>query len=299
MSASNKVLFIINKFSGTGYSSSLEEAVITRCKKLNLECTIEFTRERGHGVILAKSAADQQFKMVFAVGGDGTVNEVAQGLLHTNIPLGIIPNGSGNGLARHLQIPLKTKDALHLLACERVVAIDTFSINDQLSVNVSGIGFDGHIAGLFGKDGKRGLLRYVQLVVTHFRKFDKFECELTIDGKTITEFPFIVSIANSSQFGNNATISPKASLCDQQLDICLVKKMSVFQGLIFARKLFNKTLRESNTISIYRAGKIAVTTKKDIPYHIDGEAAGLDRQFAINVNPASLQVLVPPASRAV
>ncbi len=296
MSDNNSVLFIINKFSGTRYSPALEGAIIDHCAKRNLECTIEFTREPGHGVLIARKAAERKFKMVFAVGGDGTVNEVAQGLLHGSIPLGIIPKGSGNGLARHLQIPMKIDHALSLLDCERVVYIDTFSINDRPSINVSGIGFDGLIAGMFGKDGKRGLLRYGKLVVSHFRKFQNFECQITLDGKKTTSFPFIVSIANSSQFGNNATISPYASLCDQRLDICLVRKMNVVQGLVFAHKLFNKTLHQSDYISIQNARQVELVTREPIPYHIDGEAAGSDTHFKVNINAASLPVIVPNRS---
>jgi YegS/Rv2252/BmrU family lipid kinase len=299
MSIDNKVLFIINKYSGTGYSADLEGEIITQCESRNLECIIEFTKARGHGIAIARKAVEQKFKMVFAVGGDGTVNEVVQGLLHSNIPLGIIPKGSGNGLARHLQIPLKVSKALSLLDLENVVAIDTFTVNDQLSVNVSGIGFDGHVAGLFGKDGKRGLFHYGKLVVNNFIAFKEFDYELVLDGTQSKNSSFIISIANSSQFGNNASIAPHASLCDQMLDICLVKKLTVFQGLVFAYRLFNKTLHQSNDVKIHKAKVIEVRTQKDLPYHIDGEPAGTSSHFRIKTNPASLLVAIPKQSKSI
>ena len=193
MSRMNQVLFIINKYSGTGYRTSLEDKIMAACEKRDLDCAIEFTQDVGHAIILAKDAVSNKLKMVFAVGGDGTVNEVAQGLLNSSIPLGIIPKGSGNGLARHLQIPLKLNGALELLDMKNLVSIDTFTINERLSVNVSGLGFDGYIAGLFGHDGKRGLLNYGRLVVNHFTRFKPFECELLIDGKSTKHSPFILS----------------------------------------------------------------------------------------------------------
>lgn len=299
MSTSNKVLFIINKYSGTGYLPALEGKILSHCEKRNLECTIEFTKERGHAISLARMAVEKKFKMVFAVGGDGTVNEVAQGLLYSKTPLGIIPKGSGNGLARHLQIPLSVDKALRLLDMEKTVAIDTFTINDHLSVNVSGIGFDGHIAGLFGKDGKRGLLSYVKLVVSHFSRFDKFECDILLDGVKSTKWMFIVSIANSSQFGNNATIAPHASLCDQLLDVCLVDKMNIVQALLFLLKLFNKTLHQSRHVNIQNARNIELRTKIEVPFHIDGEAAGRASKFNIQLNASSLMIVLPRQSHSI
>ncbi|HRW97944.1 MAG TPA: acylglycerol kinase family protein, partial [Cyclobacteriaceae bacterium] len=185
MSESRKVLFIINRYSGTGYRESLEGKIVSACEQRGLECSIEFTRKPGHGTTLAKMAVKKNYAAVFAVGGDGTVNEVAQGLLHSTVPLGIIPKGSGNGLARHLHIPLQIDKALHLLELKRVIPIDTFTINGRLSLNVSGIGFDGFVAGQFGKDGKRGLAGYGKLVVTHFKRFNEFSSILKTENDSI------------------------------------------------------------------------------------------------------------------
>ncbi|MFZ1805980.1 MAG: YegS/Rv2252/BmrU family lipid kinase [Cyclobacteriaceae bacterium] len=287
----NKVLFIINRYSGTGYSSALEGKILAQCNKKNLEGSIEFTREPGHATTLARMAVDNNFKMVFAVGGDGTMNEVAQGLLHSSVALGIIPKGSGNGLARHLRIPLSIDKALQLLDMKKTIEIDTISINDHLSVNVSGIGFDGHVAGMFARDGNRGLFTYGKLVISQFNKFEAFECQVVLDGVTTKENLFSVSFANSSQFGNNAFIAPTASLCDQLIDVCMINKMNTVQGLQFARKLFNKTITQSKQVRIAQAKKIKITTVKEIPFHIDGETAAATSSFDIRINPSSLRVI--------
>jgi len=292
----NKVLFIINKYSGTGYSPALEGKILAQCENKNLECTIEFTREQGHATTLARMAVDENYKMVFAVGGDGTMNEVAQGLLRSTVAMGIIPKGSGNGLARHLRIPLSIDNALKLLDMEKTIEIDTININNHLSVNVSGIGFDGHVAEMFARDGKRGLFTYGKLVISQFNKFEAFECQITLDGITTKENLFSISFANSSQFGNNAFIAPTASLCDQLIDVCMVNKMNTLQGLQFVRKLFNKTLTQSKQVRISQAREIKITTIKEIPFHIDGEAAEATTSFDIRINPSSLRVITPPSN---
>ena len=272
MSDSNEVLFIINRYSGTKYRNELQEKIEVLGRRTNIICVIQFTREPGHATELARQAIEKKYRMVFAVGGDGTVNEVAKGLLHSNIPLGIIPVGSGNGLARHLQIPLNLEKALRLVNQEKTMTIDTFTVNDRFSTNVSGIGFDGHIAGLFGQNGKRG----------HSKNK-----------------AFIISCANSSQFGNNAIIAPHASLSDQMLDLCFVNKMALIPALSFAIQLFKGTIHKSKYVLIKKTSELELRTNVPIPYHIDGEAAGSSSHFIVRINPASLLVAVPKGINSV
>lgn len=299
MNDSNEVLFIVNRYAGTNYRDELGQKIAALGKEKNISCLIQFTRGPGHATELAKGAIERKYRMVFAVGGDGTVNEVAKGLLHSNIPLGIIPIGSGNGLARHLQIPLEVERALRLINLEKTITIDTFTVNGRFSTNVSGIGFDGHIAGLFGQRGKRGLLNYVKLVVAHFSKFKEFEYELIIDRLHSKNKAFIISCANSSQFGNNAIIAPHASLSDQMLDICFVNKMSLIAALSFVIQLFRGTIYKSNHVLIKKTKELELKTQFPIPYHIDGEAAGSSSHFIVKITPASLLVAIPKESSSV
>jgi diacylglycerol kinase (ATP) len=297
MSENNKVFFIINKYSGAGFQPKLEGLILSQCDALNLDCSIEFTRDRGHATELAKQATSHGFKKVFAVGGDGTVNEVAQGLIHTISSMGIIPRGSGNGLARHLGIPMNVGKSLEILKSRKTIQMDTLLVNKKLSVNVSGIGFDGHIASLFGKNGKRGLVGYVRLVTKEFFSFKEFPAHITLDENVLHRDIFILAIANSSQFGNNATIAPYASVCDQLMDVCFVKKVPLSQSIGFARKMFLGKIDTSAFVEIIKAKKINIRFEKPMPYHIDGEPMESEANFGIVLKPASLNMIVPDHSK--
>lgn len=293
--SARKVLFIINKYAGTGYQPQLEGRIITACGQNDVECTIEFTQHRGHATELAQQAASKGFHQVIAVGGDGTINEVAQGLLNGTVPMGIIPRGSGNGLARHLGIPVKTPLAINSLFQSTPLAMDTFTVNGKLSLNVSGIGFDGHIANLFGGQTKRGLAGYAKLTLKEFFSFTEFDMEIRIDGKVLNRKAFITAIANSSQYGNNARIAPAASVCDGLLHVNILKKVPPYR-MDFIYSFFTGTVEQSKFCEILEASKLTINTPKPIAFHIDGEPCGHHSQFNIALHPGTLPVLVPNAA---
>jgi diacylglycerol kinase (ATP) len=287
-----KVFFIVNKYAGTGYQPQVEGRIIDTCERYNAECTIEFTRSPGHATTLAHDAAAAGFDFVVAVGGDGTINEVAQGLLHSTTPLGIIPRGSGNGLSRHLGIPLKITGALNTLFNSTVLGMDTFLINGKLSLNVSGIGFDGHIANLFAGKTRRGLAGYTKLTMQEFMQFREFQADVTVDNKPLHSKAFIIAIANSSQYGNNARIAPAASVCDQLLHVSVIKKIPLYR-LDFIYSVFNGNIEKYAFCDILEGKSITIKTSTPIAYHVDGEPSGHHDQFNIELLPAALQVLIP------
>lgn len=290
-----KVLFIINKYAGTGYQEALEGRIIDTCARYNAECTIEFTRARGHATELATEAKDQGFDLVVAVGGDGTINEVAQGALRSSLPMGIIPRGSGNGLARHLGIPLQIPAGLHVLFTGTPLAMDTFTVNGKLSLNVSGIGFDGQIANLFGGKTKRGLAGYIKLTLNEYFQYKEFPVTITCNNQKTSHHPFILAIANSSQYGNNARIAPQASVCDEQLHITLLKKIPAYR-LDFIYALFAGKLKKSWLCEIITTSHLQVQTPYPVAFHVDGEPCGMDQEFTINLQPRALQMMVPKSS---
>ncbi len=297
MNENKKVLFIINKYAGTGYQTSVEGRILSRCEELHIESSIEFTQGPNHATDLAQQAASsKKFNVVFAVGGDGTVNEVAQGLVHTPQAMGILPKGSGNGLARHLGIPMDFKKALELIGSSTSISMDSFLINNKLSVNVSGIGFDGHVAGLFGKGGKRGLIGYTKLVLKEFFSFKEFTAEVIIDHKTHKKNAFVLAFANSSQFGNNARVSPQASVCDGLLDICFIRKVPLMHAAGFAQKMFTGQIEKSSFVDIVKGKQLTLSFAQAMPYHVDGEAMTPAQNFSIIIQPASISMVVPKGS---
>jgi diacylglycerol kinase (ATP) len=293
MSKLKSALFIINKFSGGGYRPEVEGRIIEECERINIEGTIEFTQSPGHATELARKAVEQKTNFVFAVGGDGTVNEVAQGLVGSDVAMGILPKGSGNGLARHLGLSMSFKKSLEILSSHHEQMIDTILVNGKLSVNVSGIGFDGHIAGLFANKAKRGLIGYAKLILKEFINFKSFDAHVEVNGKSFESKSFIIALANSSQFGNNARVAPHASVCDQLIDVCFVKKVPMLKALGFSNQLFNGTLDQSKYVDIIKTKQLTLNLNQPVAYHIDGEAMRASDRFEVAIKPSSLKVLVP------
>jgi YegS/Rv2252/BmrU family lipid kinase len=292
----NKVLFIVNKYAGTGYQPEVEGKIIDACENQSIECTIEFTKDRGHATELAMQAvAENKFQQVIAVGGDGTVNEVAKGLLNSSITMGIIPKGSGNGLARHLQIPINISQALKTLFDSHIISMDTFQVNGKLSLNVSGIGFDGHIANLFGAGKKRGFQGYAKHAMGQFLQFKEFEAQIQTENKVIDRKAFVIAIANSSQYGNNARIAPAASVCDELLHINILKKVPPYR-LDFIYDFFMGKVDRSPYCEIIESKKFTITVSDPMSYHIDGEPCGKSDRFIIELLPGSLKMLAPKHS---
>lgn len=292
MTAVRKVLFIINRFAGTKYSAELEDKIIQTSKKNNVEAILQFTNAPLHAVELAQSSASLDVNLVVAVGGDGTINEVARGLQSLSTPMGIIPRGSGNGLARHLLIPLTVQGAIDNLYSGIALKMDTFTLNNKLSLNVSGIGFDGHIANLFGGKTKRGLTGYATLTLKEFFRFPEFESVVRAGSESWKFKSFVLAIANSSQYGNNAYIAPGASVTDGLLNLNVLRKIPPYRfDFVFA--FFNKTIDNSPYADIRTLSEFSIDTPIDLPYHVDGEPCGHARHFEIVLHPAALPIIVP------
>lgn len=288
----SKISFIVNKYSGTGFNPGMEEVVARTCHDHGVEHRLQYTKGPAHATALASEAIALGFDSIIAVGGDGTANEVAQALVNTHAKMGIVPKGSGNGLARHLGIPVKFPEALTCLFTNKVVAMDTFRLNNKLSLNVSGIGFDGYIADLFGTDNQRGFQGYTRHVLHEFMQFPEFEATIDTGQQTHNRKAFVIAIANSSQYGNNARIAPGASVCDQLLDISVLKKFPPYR-LDFIYSFFSGTIDQSAYCETLQVRNATIQLKEPMSYHIDGEPAGKADYFTIEILPASLNMLAP------
>jgi diacylglycerol kinase (ATP) len=295
MKALQNLLFIINKHSGKGYEPGLEGKIIDICQQRKAVATIQFTQRRGHATELAQQGIGQ-YDAIIAVGGDGTVNETARALIHGNTPLGIIPKGSGNGLARHLKISQSISGATVGLFTSTVIRIDTLQVNHHTGINVAGIGFDGHIANLFGTNQVRGFYGYLRLVLAEYLRYREFTYTLSGTNQQINTTGFIIAIANASQYGNNAFIAPRASVQDGLLDIIMTNKIPVVRSVSLIMRLFNRSLKPGKLYAEYKTAMCQITCEMPVSFHIDGEPCGADKNFLIQVRPASLPILLPSAN---
>jgi YegS/Rv2252/BmrU family lipid kinase len=294
MSEVKNVLFIVNKYAGVGYQPQVEGRILTACAKFDVECTIQFTSGPGHATDLAREGSKRNFDIVVAVGGDGTLNEVARGLLNSKTPMGIIPKGSGNGLARHLGISMKIEKALEEVLTGKVVAMDTFRLNGKLSLNVSGIGFDGHIANLFAKKKKRGFWTYARLVTLHYLTFQEFDAEFELENHAFAKHKsFMIAIANASQYGNNARVAPNASITNNSLQTAILKKVPAQRGFRFAYQMFTGKLKTGKYYTCLTMHNGLIKVGKPVAYHVDGEPCGHASEFRIEIFPHSLQMITP------
>ena len=289
-----KIIFIINPISGHHNKNNFPNLVEKYIDKNQYEYSIFFTEYAGHATELTMKAIEDGYEYIAAVGGDGTINEIAKCLIGKKQILVIIPLGSGNGLARHLELSFKPERLIpEVVNKGKVYKIDTATMNGTPFISIAGIGFDALIADYFAKDENRGFLTYAKLVTEKYPNYKQKEYTLILDDTTTIECkPFFVTFANSSQFGYNAEISPKASVQDGLLDVCVFKKPNILEVPIVATYFLAKQIDKSNFIDIYKAKKIKVTRKEEEVANIDGEPIAMSKDIIVEINPLSLNILL-------
>lgn len=290
-----KILFIVNPISGHHDKSKFPKIVDELIDKDKYDYTITLTEYAGHAVELTKQAIDNQYDIIVAVGGDGTINEVATTMIGASQTFAIVPYGSGNGLARHLHLPLKPKKVITEVINKGVKSkIDTATLNGVPYISIAGVGFDAIIADYFARDPKRGIKTYVKLVTEKYFKFKPEKYHLILDDKEEIDCePLFISFANSNQFGSNAVVSPTASLNDGLLDVCIFKKPNFIQVPWIAERLLTQKIDRTHVVDIHKASKIKVIREKEDIANIDGEAKMTSKDIEVTINPLSLNILLP------
>jgi len=286
-----KILFVINPISGGKAKYNFPEKIDKYLDKTKFEYECVFTEYHGHGSVLAAEAIKNGADILVAVGGDGTINEVASEVDGTDKLMGIIPFGSGNGLARSLGIPVGDVQAIRRINNFHVSKIDTGTFNGKKFFNMAGVGFDAQISSRFAENIKRGLINYIKIVFSEVSNYDCQDYHLNIDGKDYEFKAFMISIANSSQYGNNAHISPFASLEDGLLDICIVKPFPLYIFPALALRMFRKNSHKSNYLEIIQGRKIIITRSHEAAVHLDGDPFSMGTILNIGVNTHSLNIL--------
>ena len=324
---SRRIIYLINPISGTRGKSSVQEMIIRKTQEQNIDFNILPTNAEGEYDFLLPFIEKQKVTDIVICGGDGTVNAVAAALMGTHVRLGIIPMGSGNGLAFAARIPKAPEKALDIIFAGRASPIDGFTINDHFSCMLCGIGFDARVAHEFARQKRRGLQTYIRVSLKHFFKTraHSFRIHFPSGVSADHSFPveaFFISIANGNQFGNNFTIAPKASLHDGLLDIVIAKKMSKFR-LVFS--VLNQIMGNNAVLKIPEQGddvrkpeaapvdpkgdRLSFPGKKKIiyfqtpslvienpqraPLHIDGDPSATSEKFIIRIVPKAFMLIQP------
>ena len=287
----NKVLFIINPIAGGKSKDKVPGLIADNLDKNLFDYQIEFTTAPKQAHIIAENAADN-FDMIVAVGGDGTVNEIASALAGKNVIFGILPYGSGNGLSRFLDVPMNVTDAIKNLNFLKTETIDGAKLNGKWFFNMAGMGFDAHISEVFSKEEHRGFSTYLKSSLKEVLNYRSHTYNIAIDGKELTRKAFMLSFANSSQYGNNAYISPRASVQDGLIDVCIIKPFPVWRYVEMAVRIFSKLAESSSYVEIIKGKHVKVTRTDNGPIHLDGEPQHTGSDIDIEVIPGALKIIV-------
>ena len=284
----------MNPISGTSDKKDIPYLIEELLDKEQFDYSIRETEYAGHAYEIAKESKEQGIDIVVAVGGDGTVNEVGRALVHSNTALGIIPTGSGNGLARHLLIPMKIKGAIQVLNNCEITDLDYGIINEHPFFCTCGVGFDAFISEKFAEAGKRGPITYLENILKEGLKYEPETYEIEAENGTIKKKAFLISCANASQYGNNAYIAPQASMSDGMIDVIIMEPFDALEASQISIEMFNKTLDKNNKIKTFRSKEIKICRKAPGVIHYDGDPIETGKEIVVTLKEKGIKILTNP-----
>jgi YegS/Rv2252/BmrU family lipid kinase len=285
-----RLLLIINPKSGTLSKDGLIETVTQRLSPHGYDVTAVTTEFAGHATRLAKQAATDGYYGVLACGGDGTVNEIARALCGTQTALGIIPTGSGNGLARHIEIPVDVDLSLQVIEEDRIVACDYGTADDMPFFCTFGVGFDAAVSERFARQRRRGLMMYLKSAIDEFITYAPETYTISANGQVITQEAFLVVCCNASQYGNNAFIAPEASITDGLLDVTIIHKGNPLSRALVGVDLLTGFIDKNALIQTFRTRSTTITRNKPGVAHIDGDPCEMPAEINVECHPGQLKV---------
>ena len=287
-----KIYLIINKHAGGNRRTNKINQLFDVFEKHAVSIFFNFTESKGHAVELAQNAITKNYDIVVAVGGDGTVNEVARGLVGSGIPMGIIPIGSGNGLARELKISINIEKAIEIIIHGKNKSVDFWQMNNHMYLCAAGLGFDAAVAKKMTLSTNRGFWEYIRLTLLESISAKPVKLSLLIENRRIEKSVFLVSFANASQLGNNAFISPGAKTDDGLLDIVLIKPMYKILYPVLGFALFLRIIHWFKFFERHRVNSVIVQNATSNLFHVDGESVEMDFPVHINLLEEKLEVRV-------
>lgn len=286
-----RLFLIINPKSGTETKEGIDRMLSRELADRGFEITSVFTRGPGDATELARQAVADGFDGVLACGGDGTVNETACGMVGTGVPMGIVPMGSGNGLARHLNIPIDPLMSLDVVAKRFVRDCDYGDVNGRPFFCTFGVGFDAAVSDRFAASGSRGRINYVRSAVHEFINYKPSTYSIVADGEVIDDEALLVAVCNANQYGNNAFIAPDASIKDGYLDLVVVRNMPKINTVWMSVEMMWGTLTESRHIIKRKVKNVVINRKEPGPAHLDGEPFHVEgNRMVVSSHPGSLKL---------
>lgn len=289
-----KIAFIINPNSGNKKKYGIKSKILKKLDQNIFEPYFFYTKYKGHANEIAHKCIIENYNLIIAVGGDGTVNEIGNAIIGSSVIMGIIPTGSGNGLARSLKIPLNITEASATINKGNTLIIDSGKINNRYFFCTCGIGFDARIGKKFNKTKGRGLKNYFRTIIKELNSYKPKKYKIIIDDQKIVKKAFLITFANSSQYGNNAYIAPNAKIDDGFLDVCFLKPFPLIKALPLSIMLLNRQIDKSSYYEVIRARSVQLKRKKKkFQFHLDGEPVKFSRKVRIDIQPKSLKLIVP------
>ena len=289
-----KIVFILNPISGTTAKAGIPKLIEQHLDHEIFTHEVLFTEYPGHATELAREAQMSSADIVVAVGGDGTINEVARSLTHTSTALAILPCGSGNGLARHLLLPMNLKKCIQIINQCEIHALDYGLINDIPFFCTCGMGFDAYVSMKFAEAGKRGPITYVENVLREGLKYQPETYEIQDENGITRHKAFLISCANASQYGNNAYIAPQASMSDGLLDVIIMEPFDILDAPQISIEMFSKTLDKSSKIKTFKCKQLHIHRQQPGVIHYDGDPANADADIDIKVIEKGINIVVNP-----
>ena len=291
MTEKKRSIFVVNPISGTQGKKAILKCIDERLDRSIYDYSIVKTEYAGHATQIAANAVREKVDVVVAIGGDGTINEIARSLVHTETALGIIPCGSGNGLARHLRIPMEPKAAIDVINRGYELCIDYGKINNILFFCTCGVGFDAFISLKFADSGKRGLLTYLENTLHESLRYQPETYEIENEEGTVKYKAWLIACGNASQYGNDAYITPQASLTDGLMDVTIMEPFTVLDVPSLSFQLFNKTIDQNSRVKTMRAKKIKIHRTNDGVMHFDGDPLMAGKELEVEIIPSGLRVI--------
>ena len=289
-----KIVFIMNPISGTISKAGIPNLIDSTLDKELFDYEIKMTERAGHASEIATEAKDAHVDIVVAVGGDGTVNEVARSIIHSDTALGILPCGSGNGLARHLLLPMNLKKSIEIINQSEIHNLDFGVINSYPFFCTCGMGFDAFVSMKFAESGKRGPITYAENILREGLKYKPETYTLEDETGTKQYKAFLISCANASQYGNNAYIAPQASMSDGLMDVIIMEPFDVIEAPQVSFDMFNKTLDKNSKIKTFRCKKLHITRKEPGVIHYDGDPVMTGADIDVHLEEKGIKVVVNP-----